>query len=356
MSEESTNQKLWSLFDLIKDEKKVIEQKGITESKQKEVLIVDGYNTFIRCFAAIPTLNVDGLHTGGVSGFLKSIGYAIKMFHPERVVIVFDGVGGSQKRRKIYSEYKDHKRTKVRLNRIYEENTSLGSEEISLKKQLQRIVIYLQHLPVYMISLDQVEADDTIAHVALDYYKDWKVRIMSADKDFLQLVSDRVSVWSPTKKRVYTPPDILQEYGVSSDNFIYFRALQGDVSDNIPGIKGFGPKTVIKAFPFLNSQKATMEQIKQHGIDNKGGLKVYDTLLDNWLDFERNYALMQLTESYLQTIAQLRIKEVLDREPPKLEEFKLAKLILEDKLWSSIPNYRNWINEVFGRLDKVLRG
>lgn len=355
MSDE-TNNTLWSLFDSIKDEKSLIEQRGITDAKQKEVLIVDGYNTFIRCFAAIPTLNDDGLHTGGVSGFLKSVGYAIKNFHPDRVVIVFDGVGGSQKRRKIYPEYKEHRRTKVRLNRIYEENSSLGSEEISLKKQLQRIVIYLQHLPVYMISLDHVEADDTIAYVALDHYKDWKVKIMSADKDFLQLVNERISVWSPTKKKVYSPAEILTEYGVSSENFIYFRALQGDKSDNIPGINGCGPKTLVKAFPFLTGERATLDNIKQHGINCRGKLKIYDNILDNWGDIERNYALMQLSESYIQTIGQLSIKETLDREPPKLEEFKLAKLILEDKLWSTIPNYRHWIEEVFGRLNKILRG
>ena len=127
-----------------------------------------------------------------MSGFLKSVGYAIKLLTPDRCVIVFDGPGGSMKRRKIYPEYKAHKRTKVRLNRIYEENTSLGDEEVSLKRQLQRLVIYLQELPVNMISLDNVEADDTIASLSLDYFKDWRVNIMSSDKDFLQLVDDRV--------------------------------------------------------------------------------------------------------------------------------------------------------------------
>lgn len=355
MSDETTD-KLWSLFDSIKDEKTMIETKGLMAAKHKEVLIVDGYNTFIRCFAAIPTLNEDGLHTGGVSGFLKSVGHAIKLFHSDRVVIVFDGVGGSQKRRKIYSEYKEHKSTKVRLNRIYEENTSLGSEEVSLKKQLQRIVIYLQHLPVYMISLDHVEADDTIAHVALDYYKDWKVKIMSSDKDFLQLVNDNIHVWSPTKKKVYATGDVLTEYGVSPANFIYFRVLMGDVSDNIPGIKGCGPKTIIKAFPFLAGERVELQRIREHGISQKGKLKVYDTIVEHWEEVERNYALMQLTESYLQTTAQLKVKEILDNQPPKLEQHKLAKLILEDKLWASMPNYRTWVDDVFGRIDKVLRG
>jgi 5'-3' exonuclease len=207
-----------------------------------------------------------------------------------------------------------------------------------------------------MVSLDQVEADDSIAYISLDHYKDWRVRIMSADKDFLQLVSDRISVWSPTKKKVYTPEDILREYGVSADNFIFFRSFQGDPSDNIPGIKGFGPKTVIKAFPFLNGGRSTLDLIKDYGNKNRGSLKVYDTLLDNWSDFERNYALMQLTDTYIQTVGQLRIKEILDNQPPKMEIDKLAKLIIEDKLWSSLPNFRGWTEQVFGRIDKVLRG
>ena len=87
---------------------------------------------------AIPTMNEDGLHTGGISGFLKSVGYAIKQYQPDRCIIVFDGHGGSFKRRKIYPDYKSHKRTKIRLNRIYDEN--LTDEDISLQKQLQRLI------------------------------------------------------------------------------------------------------------------------------------------------------------------------------------------------------------------------
>ena len=154
--------------------------------------------------STIPTLNEDGIHTGGITGFLKSVGYTIKQFQPDRCVIVFDGVGGSLKRRAIYPEYKDHRKTKVRLNRIYED-TSLGDEEASLKKQLQRLVIYLQSLPVNMLALDNVEADDTIAYLALDFFKDWNSIILSSDKDFLQIVNDHINVWSPTKKKLYGP-------------------------------------------------------------------------------------------------------------------------------------------------------
>src|ERR1035437_9060610 len=104
---------VFSIWENLKAEKKLAMEKGLGGLLKKEVLIVDGYNTFIRCFAAIPTLNEDGLHTGGMAGFLKSVGYALKMYKPDRCVIVFDGAGGSMKRRKIYPDYKAHKRTKV---------------------------------------------------------------------------------------------------------------------------------------------------------------------------------------------------------------------------------------------------
>ena len=349
---DDTSSKLWSFFDTIKDEKTLIETQGIMESKQKEVLIVDGYNTFIRCFTAIPTLNEDGLHVGGISGFFKSIGYAIKLFRPDKCVIVFDGVGGSVKRRKIYSEYKNKRRTKIRLNRIYDEDISLGSEEVSLKKQLERIVRYLQYLPVYVLSINGIEADDTIAYLALDYYKDYKTTIMSSDKDFIQLINDNIRVWSPTKKKIYILQDVLDEYGLIPVNFVYFKCLMGDVSDNIVGVRGCGPKTIIKALPLLSAGPTNLNQIKEYCQKNKGGLKVYSTILDNWDIVERNYLLIQLTDTYVNTISQLSIKELLDKNPSKFDSFALSKLILNDKLWGSFSNYRVWVEECFRHLNQ----
>ncbi len=347
---------LFSMWENLKKEKQVAHEKGLTGSTQKEVLVVDGYNTFIRCFAAIPTLNEDGLHTGGISGFLKSIGYALKLYKPDRCVIVFDGPGGSMKRRKIYPDYKAHRKTTVRLNRIYDSNPDLGDEQMSLKKQLQRTVAYLQLLPVNMISLDNVEADDTIAHLALDYFKDWNVKIMSADKDFLQLVSDRVMVWSPTKKRLYAPQDVLAEFGIHPTNFVYFRALDGDNSDNIDGIKGAGLKTIKKALPFLaNSQTTDLKQIYEYCQSKIDGLKVYQTMVSNWSVVERNYSLMQLTESQVTSFAQLHIKECLDNPITRLNKFEFMKLVTEDKLWNNLPNYGSWLNECFQKLDNFIR-
>ena len=72
------------------------------KSKNSRVLVIDGLNTFIRTWTTNPTMNEDGDHIGGLTGFLKSIGFQIKMFNPTRVIVVFDGKGGNDKRKDIY--------------------------------------------------------------------------------------------------------------------------------------------------------------------------------------------------------------------------------------------------------------
>jgi len=201
MSNLTDNEKkrLFSLFDQIKT---TPQSEGLNRTLNSDVLIIDFMNTFIRAFMASPALNSNGNHTGGIAGCLKSIGYAVKLLNPTRIVIVSDGNGGSMKRRKIYPDYKAGRKTKIRLNRTYEDLSNPDSEEKNLKIQLIKTVRYLDTLPVTTMAIDHIEADDTIAYLATDYFKNSNVTIMSADKDFLQLANDRVKIWSPTKKKL----------------------------------------------------------------------------------------------------------------------------------------------------------
>ena len=181
------------------------------------ILLVDGNNLFLRAWNANPAMDENGNHTGGLTGSLKSLGYAIKLLAPTRCVVIFDGVGGSYKRRQIFPEYKAHRKNKIRLNRAYEEMSDAPTEEESCKRQYIRFTQYLQVLPVNILSLDHQESDDVIAYLALDYFKSSnKIYIMSADRDFLQLCDGRVSVYSPTKKRIYGPAEVLADYQYSS--------------------------------------------------------------------------------------------------------------------------------------------
>jgi 5'-3' exonuclease len=347
--------KVFSLFNQFKNE--LTPERGLNRRVNDKVLLVDGLNTFIRCWSANPTMNEDGLHTGGVAGTLKSIGYAIKLINPTRCVIIFDGDGGSRKRKQIYPEYKEHRTSKVRLNRTYEELSEMESEEANKVKQLVRLAEYLQHLPVSVLIADGIEADDTIAYCAEQYFKDSMVTIMSSDKDFLQLVTDRVKVWSPSKKVMYGPAEVLRDYGIHPNNFVLFRAMDGDSSDNIDGVKGVGFKTASKYFPFLvEPAPRDVKYMIEYAEKCRGKIKIYDKVIDGASVLTRNYALMQLKDTIATTISQLHINDCLNRvKIPRLERYGLVKLITEDKMWNNIPNHQIWLNETFVGLDSMAK-
>lgn len=322
-----------------------------------DILIIDGYNTFMRAWSAIPAMNSNGEHMGGIIGFFRSIGSAIKMFHPTRCIIAFDGVGGSFKRRKIFPDYKERRKNSVRLNRIYEDQTTWSEEERGCLKQLVRVDYYLKHLPLNVLRLDHVEADDTIAYCAVDTFKNSRVIIMSSDRDFLQLVDERVHVWSPTKKIYYGPAEVLRDYGIHPNNFVLFRAMDGDDSDNIGGIKGAGAKTVLKCFPFLSESKIfTLDDIINYAMANREKYKIYDKVIEGRTILERNITLMQLKDSLLTTTAQLKVNELLETAHiPHMDRNAFVRLIVEDNIINNFPDHQSWLTEVWSSLDSAIR-
>jgi len=332
--------------------------KNWKRNTNSDILIVDGTNTFIRCWSANPAMDENGNHTGGVVGFLKSVGYAIKLLAPTRCIIVFDGIGGSFKRRQIYPNYKEKRKGRIRLNRAYEEMSDVTTEEQSCIKQYLRLLHYLQVLPVNLLSIDHVEADDVIAYLATERFKDSrKVFIMSSDKDFLQLASGNINVYSPTKKRIYGPAEVIGDYQVHPNNFVLFRALDGDDSDNIDGIEGAGLKTIVKHFPWLVDEKQhTIDEIILHATNLKNKYKVCDRISEGKSIIERNVALMQLRETALTTVAQLHCNECLETSKiPRLDRGAFFKLVREDLLEGNLPNHTLWVNDVFSPLDTVTR-
>ena len=117
------------------------------EHLNDRVLIVDGLNQFIRVFGAVPALNDDGEHCGGITGFLLSTAATIRIIKPTRVVVVFDGKGGSQRRKSKYSGYKEGRTGLTKINRLagYED---LEDQQQSMRYQFARLIEYLQVLPV----------------------------------------------------------------------------------------------------------------------------------------------------------------------------------------------------------------
>ena len=84
-------------------------------------------------------------------------------------------------------------------------------------------------------------------------------------------------------------------------------------------------------------------------------MKIYDAVLENKSIVQRNYTLMQLADTALTTPSQLYVREILDKNVPKINRLVFSKLITEDKMWNNIPNYQVWLNEVFGKLNNFVR-
>ena len=317
------------------------------------VLLIDGLNTFIRVFSAIPTTNEDGIHIGGIVGFLRSIGYTINMVRPTRTIIVFDGKGGSNRRRKIFPEYKAGRKMSVRLNRHLDVSLTREDEHKMMIRQLNRVIEYLECLPLSIMNIENVEADDVIGYSAKHIFKD-KVTIMSTDKDFLQLVDERIRVWSPTKKLMYDEERIMDEYGIASKNFLLYRMMDGDKSDGIPGIKGAGLKTLLKVFPYLGSpHQFTIEDIMKSSTANQKKYKLCETILNNKDQMFLNKKLMDLTDSVISGNSKLKIQNITSQPIQRMVKHKFQRMFLEDKLYTALPNLDSWLHSTFNRMNHM---
>ena len=329
-----SNSKYLSIFEEIKKKGGSLDDGNPND----KVLLIDGLNTFIRVFSVIPTTNEDGIHIGGIVGFLRSIAYVVNMVRPTRVIIAFDGKGGSTRRRKIYPEYKQNRKTKYRVNRS-NSFASQDDERMNMIMQIQRVVEYLDNLPLTVLSYDNIEADDTIGYICKQVLTDSKITIMSTDKDFLQLTNDRIRVWSPTKKKMYDEEAVLEEYGISSHNLIWYRVLDGDKSDNISGVRGLGLKTIQKKLPFLSENRI----VKMDEVVNE--LPEHKDIID------LNYRLMQLTDVDISASTKTKIVDRVNAPINRLVKFKFEKMFLEDKLYTALPNLTSWLLTNFNQLN-----
>ena len=339
-------------LNILREVEKEHEQ-GTGSSKDSHLLIIDGLNTFIRVFSAVPALNDDGQHIGGVTGFLRSVAANIRQLKPTRCVIVFDGKGGSKRRKAIYPNYKANRANKTAFNR-YQEFASLEDEQDSMKRQFGRMVQYLNCLPVTTLSIDNVEADDIMAYIANEIYtKDEnRVTICSTDRDFLQLVNNRISVWSPIKKKMYTPSVMQEEFGFSSKNYLLYRSFIGDKSDNIPGLKGVGPKSLIKYFPmFTEDRELSVQEIVEYANNVDKKYKVHELVSNNKELLDLNYRLMQLKEVDINGGAKMLTLNKVQGDIDKLNTFEFKKMFMADKMYTVIKDLDSWLNSSFNSLN-----
>ena len=256
-------------------------------------LIIDGTNIFYRAYVVNPSLSNSGLPVGGLVGFLKSLQKLIREMKPTKVFVCWDGAGGSSRRRSVVSSYKEGRKA-IRLNRSTGVSLSLEEENQSKLRQIMRLFEYLDNLPLIQLMHDGVEADDMISILCQELRGEQKI-IVSSDKDFYQLLDDETIIYRPVQAVFKTKKDIVEEFQIHPNNFALARAVSGDKSDNLQGVKGAGLKTLAKRFPFLVEEKDySLTDLVDACEETENKLKIHEGIIDNYDKILKNYKIMQL--------------------------------------------------------------
>ena len=282
-------------------------------------------------------------------GFLRSLGFLTRTFEPTRVICVFDGQGSTINRKSINPEYKAQRNIKRITN--WELFDDKDDEYASMTMQMGRLVEYLQCLPVQLVSIDKVEADDVISYLAQKFGNNGKkVTIVSSDKDFLQIVSNNISVYSPIKKKTYGKKEVEEELGIIPANYLLMKALLGDNSDNLDGIKGLGPKTFLKEFPqLISNPEMTLDYIYKICEEKLQTKKVFANIIYSWDKVKTNYVLMNLLEPRL---GEHEIEHIVNKikEPiPPLQTVPFIRMLESDQIEALNKNVEGWL-QIFAPL------
>jgi len=311
------------------------------------ILIVDAMNTLIRSFSLLKAMNPSGAHVGGLVGFLRSLGYVTRIFDPTRVIIVWDGKGGSGNRKNIDPNYKAQRATsRITHWGLYD---TKEEETEALIGQLYRTQDYLECLPVQQMIMEKLEADDIMAYLANRASKAGKkVTIVSSDKDFLQLVDDNIEVYAPVKKKTFDKSNIFEELKVLPSNYNIVKALLGDNSDNLQGVKGLGIKTIVSEFPKLLTEKTDLDYVYSVAEDKLEDKKIFPKIIHNWDRVLTNYQLMDLHDTALDESEIQYVESVLKEPVPDLQSGAFLHLLDQDKIEGITKNTEGWLENFRG--------
>lgn len=260
----------------------------------KRILVIDFLNAFLRATLGDSHKTPSGTPAGGIRGFLKILQKMVRITNPDRIFICYDGEGGSKKRKRMFKEYKEGR------NPLFINPHMKGSPDDELQNKIwqeTRVVEYLNQLPVIQLMIEGVEADDIIAYVCKDEkFHDYQKVICSNDKDFLQLLDDRTVLYRPVKEQVLNKKTVIDEYGIHPMNFALARAICGDPSDNLDGVKGAGLATISKRFQFMSEEREiSFEDILLHCREHRGEIKLYANILSEQKKIKLNQRVMQLS-------------------------------------------------------------
>jgi len=325
----------------------------------KNTLIVDGDNLFRIGFYGVKNFYSKGQHVGAIYHFLNTLKRHLQTYNYNKIVVFWDGSENSSFRRKLFLHYKDNRNSR---------NLTEEQQE-SFTTQRNRVKQYLEELFVRHAEFQLCEADDAVAFYCQNSEGEKKV-IFSSDKDLTQLISNEVSIYSPSNSYMYEKGDkiVLNKIDFPSYNVALTKIFVGDKSDNIDGIHYLGEKTFVTLFPEVLERELTVEEIMEMAEtkfkeDNK------NRLLANILTGKTkrgvfgeeftviNKQIVDLTVPLLTDDAKNDIIELIEQpmDPSGRGWQNLIKMMHEDGLFQFLPRKDDGWTEFFTPFLKLAR-
>lgn len=316
----------------------------------KKTLLIDGNNLLKIGIHGVKDFFHNGKHIGGIWHFLNTTRRFIEEQNFDKVVVMWDGENNSGRRKLLYPQYKLNPKQHSDWNE---------SKEQSFYEQKERIKQYLEEMFVRQVDIDNNEADDLISYYC-QIATDENITIFSGDKDLTQLISPKVSVYSPNAKKTYKMGDMirLKEIEIPHWNIKTYKILSGDKSDNIDGIYYLGEKTLVKLFPEILESEVSVDDIltKAEKIfeSDKNNTAIKNLLTGKTKTgiygeefFIINKKIIDLSEPLIteegKEIVELYYKETLD--PDGRGHRNLIRMMMEDGLFKYLPKGdNNWVN------------
>jgi len=312
-----------------------------------KTLLVDGDNLFKIGFHGVREMYDNGDHLGGLYHFINILRRFLEEHNLDKVVVFWDGDSNSSIRKSIYPQYKANRRQDMNEYK-YE----------SYLQQKSRVKQYLEEIFVRQVEMINNEADDLIAHYC-KVAKDEDIIIFSADKDLTQLISERVTIYSPISKQYFKNGDMItiNKVEIPHYNVLLTKVFTGDKSDNIDGIEGLGEKTLLKFFPVLQEMPCTMNELLNIARNNEQKKK--PKALENILTgktkngilgeefYNTNIKIVDLGNPLITDEGKELVEQIqTDTIDPTDRGYKnLMRLMMEDGLFKYLPkNDEAWVN------------
>lgn len=312
-----------------------------------KTLLIDGDNLFKIGFHGVKDLFSDGSHIGGVYHFVNTIRRFLEEHNHDKVIVFWDGDSNSSIRKSLYPQYKGNRRQDMNEYK-YE----------SYLQQKARVKMYLEEVFVRQVEMVNNEADDLIAYYC-KIATDEQIIIFSGDKDLTQLISERVTIYSPVSKTYYKNGSkiSINKVDIPHYNVSLCKIFTGDKSDNIEGIESLGEKTLVKLFPQVQEKPCTIEEILDYArnIPQKKPIKSLSNILTGQSKsgiigeefYSLNKKIVDLSEPLITDDGKQLVSQIhTDTIDPTDRGYKnLMRMMMEDGLFKYLPkNDEAWVN------------